>query len=67
MQENPEETLDILSKAYGIETETLKDYIYEKNMVYETDIKGMDTFIDFMIEADYIHETIKEKPVIWEP
>lgn len=67
MEENPDETLNILSKAYGIEKEVLMSYIYEEGMVYETEIKGMDTFIDFMIDADYIHENIKDKPVIWEP
>jgi len=65
IQNNPEETLDVLMPYYNIDRETLSTYIYDSGIVYETEIKGIETFVDFMYRNEYIKENYKEDELIW--
>jgi len=65
MDENKDETLNILSEQYGIEKELLKTYIYESDITYTNDILGLDTFVSFMSDENYLSETIQDKTLLW--
>lgn len=65
MRDHPEETVQILSKVYELDETTVEDYIYNKGMVYETKVSGVETFIDFMYEAAYLEELVEESEVVW--
>jgi len=65
IQNNPEEALDVLMPYYNIDREILSTYIYDSGIVYETEIKGIETFVDFMYRNEYIKENYEEDELIW--
>jgi len=65
IQNNPEEALDVLMPYYNIDREILSTYIYDSGIVYETEIKGIETFVDFMYRNEYIKEKYEEDELIW--
>lgn len=65
MKDNPEATIEILAKSYELPEETVKDYIYQRNMSFGKDIKGVQRFADFMLEAGYLNKPVNEEEVIW--
>lgn len=65
IKENPEETIALLMPYYQYDQETLSTYVYESGMSYTSDIKGVQTFIDFMYRNDYIKKTYEAKELIW--
>ncbi|MCH4888440.1 ABC transporter substrate-binding protein [Acidaminobacter sp. JC074] len=65
IKENPEETLDTLTPLYNLDREVLRSYIYDFGIVYEKDIKGIETFVDFMYRNDYIKNEYTEEELIW--
>lgn len=65
MEENPEETVALLAKAYNIDEKLLHSYLYESGIAYSQEVQGLDQFVDFMIDASYLTETVKEQPLIW--
>jgi len=54
MKENPKEVSAILSGAYGIDEEKIREYITREDMVYTLEINGMEKFHDFMASRGYI-------------
>ncbi|BEP28519.1 ABC transporter substrate-binding protein [Helicovermis profundi] len=62
---NRNETLEILSKSYNIDREDLEDYLYNRNMIYGDSVKGLDTFIKFLKENDYISDKIEIEDVVY--
>lgn len=65
LYDSPEEALDILSQAYEIDRETLRSYLYDEQMVYTTNIKGVTRFIEFMYAQEYLNKQWEVKEVIW--
>ncbi len=65
MENNKEETLNILSKQYGIDSNKLEKFIYEENMSYSRDVLGLESFVGFMIDEMYISDSIQDKQLIW--
>ncbi len=65
IQNNPEETLAILSDVYEMDEETLRTYIYHEDMVYTQEIKGIERFIEFMYQEDYLKKQWKADDVLW--
>lgn len=63
---NREETIEILSEAYELEPDVLEDYLYNRGMIYTNEVLGVERFIQFMYEEDYLSKTISEDEVIWE-
>lgn len=43
-----DESLEILSEVYDMDSEILRDYLSRPGMVFETEIHGLQQFIDFM-------------------
>lgn len=66
MDENKEATIKILSNSYNIEAEILKGYLEEEGMNYTTEVKGADTFVDFMLRNGYIKNDYQVDELIWE-
>lgn len=66
INEKPKESLDILSKYYEYDKKTLKALIYDKDMKFSKDIKGLDKFIDFMYKNDMINKKIESNKLRWE-
>lgn len=63
--ENPDETVELLAPHYNIDKELLRTYLYDSDIVYETDIKGIETFVDFMFRNGYIETEHKEEDLVW--
>lgn len=66
MEENPEDTLEILAKAYGMEQQELDGYLKEEGMVYTTEVKGISHFIEFMHRNGYIKKEYELPDLLWE-
>jgi len=66
MNDYPEETLSILSESYNIDQEVLKGYLSEEGMVYSSEVKGIEIFVDFMLRNKYIKNNYKLEDLIWE-
>jgi NitT/TauT family transport system substrate-binding protein len=49
-----EETVGILSDAYSMDYDLLMNFLYRPGMIFETEIKGLDTFIRFMYSKEYL-------------
>jgi NitT/TauT family transport system substrate-binding protein len=61
-----DETIDILSKYYDYDKEVLTNYIYENGIVYNSSVKGLDRFANFMNKEKMIDEKYLENELIWE-
>ncbi|MGM0378805.1 MAG: ABC transporter substrate-binding protein [Bacillota bacterium] len=66
INKKPKETLNILSKYYEYDKDTLKSLIYDKDMKFSKEIKGLDKFIDFMYENDMINKSYESDKLRWE-
>lgn len=64
--ENPDESLDILSRIYEMDKKTLHTYLYDSDMVYQNKVIGVSTFSEFMHRAGYISKHQKESDVLWQ-
>ena len=56
MKENPSKTLEILSNSYQIEEDILRDYLARPGMIFETELRGVEGFIDFMTDEGYLRK-----------
>lgn len=56
IEEKPDETVRILAKAYGMDPGEAADFLYRPGMVFETEIRGLEEFIDFMDAQGYLRE-----------
>lgn len=65
IQDNPEETIEILAKEYELEKEVVKDYLYSRNMIYSDEILGVETFLEFMFEEGMITELYDLNSLEW--
>jgi NitT/TauT family transport system substrate-binding protein len=63
-EEHPEEAARMLSAEYGIEEETLAEYLRHEELEYGPEIKGVDTFIDFMHRHGYLETRVQEDEVM---
>ncbi|QUI25167.1 ABC transporter substrate-binding protein [Vallitalea pronyensis] len=66
MVEHQEESLELLMTHYDLDKETLKSYLEYEGMVYSSEIKGVEKFIDFMVRHGYLDKTYELEDVIWE-
>lgn len=65
MYEYPEATLEILKTYYDYDEETLRDYVYNRGIVYTQEIKGVEGFVDFMYRNDYIKNSYEKEDLTW--
>lgn len=60
-----EQALEILDVYYKVDKETLSKYLYQTSMTFESEIKGLETFVDFMYRNDYIDKTYTRDDLVW--
>jgi len=60
------ETLDILSKEYGLEPSLLNDYLYTRGMEYDLNVQGLEIFLDFMREDGLITSDLNMGDILLE-
>ncbi len=65
LENEPEVSLDALETYYNLDREILRTYLFESGIVFETEIKGIDTFVEFMFRNGYIKDTYIEEDLIW--
>lgn len=65
IENDHDETLELLNEYYDIDKEILRLYVYQSGMVYETEIKGLETFVDFMLRHGYIEKSYEREELVW--
>lgn len=63
MNTHPDESIELLAKAYNLEKELIAEYLTE--MVYEQEIKGLETFVSFMTEQGYLSKSYNNEELVW--
>lgn len=63
IEENPEETVQLLSQEYDIEREKLTEYLGHEELVYGTEVLGLEEFIDFMHRHGYLEKELTVEEV----
>lgn len=58
--------IELLAESYSLDYDTMDAYLNHQDMSYGNEIKGVQTFIDFMFEAGYIKEELFQSDVIWD-
>lgn len=66
INESRDETVELLSKSYGLDKNVTKNYLYEQGISYTNEIMGLNKFSSFMYEEGYIEKEYTEDEVIWE-
>ncbi|MDC7223283.1 MAG: ABC transporter substrate-binding protein [Spirochaetales bacterium] len=66
MEQNREETVEILSEAYQLEPDVLSDYLYNRGMVYSREILGLEPFMDYMARRGMISSDLRAEDVLAE-
>lgn len=66
MEENPKESIDILMEAYEYDEESLKIYLAQEQMRYTTEVRGIETFADFMTRSGFLKTEPKRDELYWE-
>lgn len=54
VNENKQETVKILSRAYSMDEKELEDLLYKPGMVFNTSVNGLESFILFMHNNGYL-------------
>ena len=54
INDSPGESVRILSEAYKMDEDILRDYLYRPGMIFETEVRGLGQFIDFMTSMGLI-------------
>jgi NitT/TauT family transport system substrate-binding protein len=65
IDEEREETIQILAQAYDLDEATVEDYLYNRGIDYTQEILGVEPFIEFMTNNDYLTKEIQAKDVIY--
>lgn len=65
MNENHDETIEILSKYYDYDVDVLIDYIYNQNIEYNSDVNGLTRFVEFMKDNGYLEKIYSEEELKW--
>ncbi|MFO7850740.1 MAG: ABC transporter substrate-binding protein [Spirochaetia bacterium] len=64
IEENPEEAAELLSREYDMEREKLSEYLGHEELVYGTEVLGVETFIDFMHRHGYLENRLAPEEVM---
>ena len=65
MEENPDESLAILSAVYEYPTDVLKSLISDEQMSFTTEVKGLEKFVDFMVETGALKKDYNSDELSW--
>lgn len=65
LEDDPEGSLNVLETYYNLDRNLLKTYLFDSGLIFETDIKGIDTFVNFMYRNGYIDAEYTKDALIW--
>ena len=65
INENEDESLEILNEYYDLDIEVLRDYVYNQGIKYTTEVKGLDVFVEFMKKNGYINSDYDVEQLQW--
>lgn len=63
---NPDQSIKILAKAYGMEEKEVKEYMNTAGASYSTEVSGIKEFGEFMSKNGYIKNMPAEKDIVWD-
>lgn len=66
MNQNPEETIQILAGIYDYDPDSLGLYLDASQTNFETEVMGLDSFIKFMSKMNQISKTYDTEDLFWE-
>ena len=66
MNENENESLKIISQAYDIEENKLRRYFEYEELSYTKNIEGINKFMDFMVENNYLKNGYELAELVWD-
>jgi len=64
LAENPGETARLLAESYGLTPEETETYLYGRNIFFETEIRGTETFVDFMVRTGYLQRRLALRELV---
>ncbi len=62
--ENPGETARLLAESYGLTPEETETYLYGRDIFFETEIRGTETFVDFMVRTGYLQRRLALRELV---
>jgi NitT/TauT family transport system substrate-binding protein len=65
INDNPEESAQILAGLYSLPEEVILEYITREDMIYTTELKGLERFISFMTDTGYLKSGLSVEDVRW--
>lgn len=65
MENNREGSIAILSAYYELSEEVTGEYVYERGITYDMKVHGLNDFMTFMYQADYIKSSYEEEGLLW--
>ncbi len=64
--ENRSDTIKIMSNYFDLSDEVIESYLYDDELIYTTEVKGVKQFVDFMHKVDYLSKPYQLNEVIRE-
>ena len=65
INKNHQETVRLLSPLYDMEESLLNEYLYERGMIFESEVRGLHGFIKFMRESALIENIENSQDVLF--
>lgn len=65
MDNEPDAAFEILLKAYEYESDDLTQYLSEDQLIFGSEVKGLDTFVEFMLITDQLKTTYTQEVLTW--
>lgn len=65
IEDYPYETAQILAESYNLSVEDAAGYMAYEGMVYESEVMGLETFVDFMFRNGTIENAYERADLIW--
>jgi len=65
IEENHLESVAILETVYEYTSDELETFLSEDQMTFSTEVKGLNTFVDFMFETGALKKTYNNEALFW--
>lgn len=65
IKNNRGETVTLLANQYHMDEKTVEDYLYNRGMVFDRDVLGLNRFIAFMSRTGYLEHNTDGESVLF--
>lgn len=65
IEAKPDETISLLAASFELNPETAREYLYQRGITFGKEIRGLDTFSDFMARVGYLKRRYTAEEAIW--